>query len=97
MEIESAIEQIQRQTPMDPMIIKRINTVNTKGLKYSDISGTTTLIGLDYRNGASDVPNIGGSGKVNGNPASAVDHDIYFYKGLNDSDCIRFVVDLGLL
>ena len=36
-------------------------------------------------------------GKENGNPENGVDDDYYFYKGFGDSDCIKFLISLGLV
>ena len=86
-----------------PEDILTINNINSKGFKKSQ----TTLTGSDYRNGngfgGNIVPREGtgdrlqGSGRVDANPDNALDTDFYFYKGLNDSDCIQLMVDLGLV
>jgi hypothetical protein len=57
-----------------------------------------------YRNGV-DVPSDWGldkpcpynGGKFNGNSSSSSDPETYFYKGVGDSDCIQFLVELGLV
>ncbi|MFW5847622.1 MAG: hypothetical protein ACOCVF_01705 [bacterium] len=66
--------------------------VTTKGFKDDDVSGSLTG---DYRNGFSAVPENGG--KIGGNPSNSTDPRIYFYKGLGASNCIQFILDLGLL
>lgn len=65
----------------------------TKSQVSNDLS--TPLIGTDYRNGLSPVPPDGG--KINGDPNLGQDPETYFYKGLNESDCIEFLVSLGLV
>lgn len=56
----------------------------------------------NYRNGTYE-PSWGGiscpynGGKINGIPTNDPDPNIYFYRGWNDSDCIRYIKELGVL
>lgn len=83
--------------------ILTINGYSSKGFKSNNL----TLNGTTYKNGNSVVPDDDiifdgtvkpqGSGKIDGNGTTATDPDSYFYKGLNASDCIKYMVDLGLV
>lgn len=84
--------------------ILAINDYNSKGFTKDELDlNNIDLIGDDYRNGESIVPvptvldQPQGSGRVHTNPSNPIDTDIYFYKGLNESDCIKFLSDLGLV
>ncbi len=70
-----------------------MNSIASKGLKLS----STTLASLDgkYKNGASGCPYNGG--RLNGIPTNAIDPNTYYYKGIEDSNCIEFFVSLGLV
>ena len=36
-------------------------------------------------------------GYINGDANGAPDDDIYFYRGIGESDCIEFIMNLGLV
>ena len=49
----------------------------------------------NYKNGSSTSPLYGG--KVNAIPTGQVDPNTYFYKGFGESDCIKYLISLGIL
>jgi len=73
--------------------IKKFNTITLKGFKDDDVfSG---VLQGNYRNGNTPCPYNGGN--ENGVPTASNDERIYFYKGLNDADCIKYLLELGLV
>ena len=74
-------------------IRKIINQIGTKkGFRLSELP--ETLDG-DYKNGQDDCPINGG--KLNGNPAENVDPDTYFFRGFSSSDCLQYLIELGII
>jgi hypothetical protein len=86
--------------------IKKMAGYTSKGFTSQNITG---LQG-HYRNGtytpagwsapcpfAFDGNGIHNSGRINGDPTQGVDPNSYFFKGLNTSDCIDFLFELGLV
>jgi len=71
--------------------IKKFIGVTTKGFKDLQVSP----IAGSYRNGNTPCPYNGG--KKNGVPTASNDERTYFYKGLNDADCIKYLFELGLV
>ena len=65
----------------------------SKGFTESVDIGIGVLSG-DYKNGEDDVPFNGG--RIDSNPANAVDTEIYFYKGLKGADCLQYLKSLNL-
>jgi len=95
------------EVPVDDIVT--LNTQN-KGYKYNPDTGAT-LIGK-YRSGRLDYiptgwnaacplkngenPSVGG--KLNGNLfTNTPDPNIYFFKGIGNSDCIQYLYELGLV
>ena len=76
-----------------------IDEVNKKGFTIEDDEITPTLENKirngDFRNGDYTCPYNGG--KNDGKPNNSIDDNYYFYKGLNESDCIKYVISLGLV
>jgi hypothetical protein len=76
-------------------------SINLEGSDYrnGDISINSRNIvnneTLVFTSGSPTAPQ--GSGKVNGEGGTAIDTDFYFYKGLDESNCIQFLDELGLL
>jgi hypothetical protein len=60
-------------------------------------TGNTTAYVGNYRNGVdtNKVPYQGG--RLNGNGLAIQDPKTYFYKGVGDSNCIEFLISLGLV
>jgi len=87
------------EVPKEDILL--FNNISSKGFKKSTL--LDPLIGSDYKNGLSLVPIAGssdktmGSGKIDGSTTGTQDTDIYFYKGLNGSNCTQFLADLGLV
>jgi hypothetical protein len=80
------------------------NGIDNKGANLTSSSASSNLVDpSNYRNGQSVVPVAGagdvaqGSGKINADPNQTVDTNIYFYKGLDESNCTQFLADLGLV
>ena len=88
---------------VDKADAQKMKTVATKGFKKSDL-GAYTLKGT-YRNGVYKSPKWTSvttacpfnGGKKNGNPANAIDTEIYFYKGFAGANCIDYIISLGLV
>lgn len=59
---------------------------------------TNEFVGTDYKNGETDYgfSYIGQGGKINMETAS-VDTNFYFYKGVKDSNCIKYLRELNLI
>jgi hypothetical protein len=68
------------------------NIGGKKGFTSGDISGG--LLG-DYKNGQDPCPMNGG--KINGNPAEIADPETYFFRGFAGSDCISYLIELGIV
>jgi len=80
------------EVPKEDIILILNEIGNQKGFNDSDIS--VNLIG-NYYNGQSIVPQ--GGGRLNGNPSNSVDQRYYFYRGLNEADCIQFLIESGII
>ena len=67
-------------------------------------TGSTVYTGSTYRNGI-NIPDSGDwveacpfdGGKINCIPTNPVDPNTYFYKGYDESDCIQYLIDLGIV
>lgn len=68
------------------------NDPNNKGFVASDFPD---IKGTEYKYAGNGVPTNGG--KLNGDPTAGIDGEIYFYKGLNESNVIKYLFDLGLV
>ena len=74
---------------------------NVDGKTITTTEGNYTLKGT-YRNGAyipsgwSEPCPING-GKINGMPSEAIDPKTYFYKGFDSADCIKYLIELGII
>jgi len=81
--------------------IVRMFDYNVKGFKHTEAGIPINEI-FYYRNGQNS-PSWGGSpcpvggGKTNGLPSNPVDGNVYFYKGFGAADCIRYLVELGIV
>lgn len=69
------------------------NIGNQKGFKLSDLP-SGSLVG-DYKNGEDPCPFNGG--KTNANPAEITDPETYFFRGFAGSDCLRYLIELGIV
>mgnify|MGYP005849198429 CR=1 FL=1 len=49
----------------------------------------------NYKNGQDPCPENGG--KVNANPAGPIDTETYFFRGFDTSDCLQYLIDLGIV
>jgi len=89
---------------LDTLYELSINGDINKGFDKNDITFHSINLNWDnYRNGE-NLPSWGGilacpynGGKINGVPTNNPDPNIYFYRGWNDSDCIRYIKELGVL
>lgn len=82
---------------IDKDVIIDIANVNRKGFTFNNIGEDlqTKIRDGDFRNGEYNCPYNGG--KENGNPENGIDDNYYFYKGFGDSNCIEFLISLGLV
>ncbi|HPC09691.1 MAG TPA: hypothetical protein PLN85_01300 [archaeon] len=80
--------------------IKSFNSIEKKGFKYIDDVFNIDVNELGYYRNGVNSPSWGGvacplnGGKLYGIPTNQPDSDFYFYKGLGESDCIKFVADV---
>jgi len=80
--------------------IKSFNSIEKKGFKYIDVVFNIDVNELGYYRNGVNSPSWGGvacplnGGKLYGIPTNQPDSDFYFYKGLGESDCIKFVADV---
>lgn len=80
--------------------IKSFNSIEKKGFKYIDDVFNIDVNELGYYRNGVNSPSWGGvacplnGGKKYGIPTNQPDSDFYFYKGLGESDCIKFVADV---
>ena len=88
---------------LDVLYELSINGDINKGFDNDDIMiNGYNLNWENYRNGV-NAPSWGGiscpynGGKINGIPTNNSDPNIYFYRGWNDSDCIKYIKELGIL
>ena len=88
---------------LDTLYELSINADINKGFDNNDIESFNRILNWkNYRNGVNE-PSWGGiscpynGGKINGIPTNDPDPNIYFYRGWNDSDCIVFLKELGVL
>jgi len=88
---------------LDVLYELSINNNIEKGFDNDDITiNGYNLNWSNYRNGK-NLPSWGGiscpynGGKINGVPTNNPDPNIYFYRGWNNSDCIRYIKELGVL
>lgn len=74
------------------------NYVDSKGFTDADLeSSGVILTESNYKNGKnSNCPYLGGRKNLTGSTTNK-DTNYYFYKGLGDSDCIKYLISLGLV
>jgi hypothetical protein len=72
-------------------IIQNLGT--QRGFKLSELP-PNTLEG-NYKNGQDPCPENGG--KVGANPAGGTDTQTYFFRGFDSSDCLQYLIDLGIV
>lgn len=75
-------------------IINIVNNVTLKGGKLNEVIEKINENSI-YFNGNSPCPENGGY--VGANPNNSKDENIYFFRGLKGSDCLKLVYDLGLV
>lgn len=74
------------------------NYVDTKGFTNNDLDDFGVMLTeTNYKNGKnSNCPYLGGRKNLTGSTTNK-DTNYYFYKGLGDSDCIKYLISLGLV
>lgn len=74
-------------------IRKIISDIGTKkGFKLSELN---VVLDGNYKNGQDPCPINGG--KIGANPAENADPETYFFRGFDSSDCLRYLIDLGII
>ncbi|MFP4026090.1 MAG: hypothetical protein ACLFVR_16335 [Thiohalospira sp.] len=89
---------------VDKKFIIAFNDINKKGFDLEndvDDNLVNEIRNADFRNGQyvseNGAPAPYGGGKVDGIPSNSTDTNYYFYKGFGESDCIDFIISLGLV
>ncbi len=89
--------------------IQTFNKISKKGFISNDIEIITitgdgrTYTDTKYRNGINNPSNWStepcpvNGGRIDGNPSLSADTNTYFYKGIGNADCIKYLFDLGLI
>nr|MDA3780649.1 hypothetical protein [Bacteroidales bacterium] len=84
---------------IDKATIKLMGELNRKGFTLDNVNYTLQdkIKNGDFRNGETSTNTYDG-GKTDGDTDNTGnDNNYYFYKGQNDSDCIKFLISLGLV
>lgn len=90
-------------TPKEDLI-KILNAYPTrKGFKDDDLGGGVfSSFKGKYKYGGDNVPNesgvpLGGAGRRDAEPGNSIDPRYYFYRGVDNADCIQYLRILGII